>query len=155
METLTLFGVFIGILIMFAIVERIREYIEKERSRQRDEIAVNVIAEYGISNEDKSDLLAKLDYVVSNVHGRVPETEPYEISIPNKVSRRAGERCPKCNVGYLVRRQGRYGGYFLGCSNYPYCTGKGSETVSNKWARTVQKNRIAKEFLKDFEKAYK
>lgn len=32
------------------------------------------------------------------------------------------KRCPRCG-GPLVGRQGRYSGVFLGCSNYPRCTG--------------------------------
>lgn len=31
------------------------------------------------------------------------------------------EVCPSCDDGYFVRRQGRNGGYFYGCSNYPSC----------------------------------
>jgi DNA helicase-4 len=31
------------------------------------------------------------------------------------------EVCPSCDDGYLVRRRGRNGGYFYGCSNYPSC----------------------------------
>ena len=33
---------------------------------------------------------------------------------------RTGEQCPKCGVGELVKRQGRYG-EFVGCSRYPEC----------------------------------
>ena len=29
--------------------------------------------------------------------------------------------CPSCDDGYLVRRRGRNGGYFYGCSNFPSC----------------------------------
>ena len=31
------------------------------------------------------------------------------------------EKCPKCNDGYLVERDGKFG-KFYGCSNYPKCT---------------------------------
>ena len=34
---------------------------------------------------------------------------------PNKI------KCPKCNDGYLVERDGKFG-KFYGCSNYPKCT---------------------------------
>ncbi|MFN2466471.1 MAG: type I DNA topoisomerase [Candidatus Dormibacteria bacterium] len=33
---------------------------------------------------------------------------------------RTGEACPKCEVGELVKREGRYG-EFVGCSRYPEC----------------------------------
>lgn len=33
----------------------------------------------------------------------------------------AGDKCPKCNNGFLSVKQGKHG-RFLGCSNYPNCT---------------------------------
>ncbi len=45
---------------------------------------------------------------------------------PNKMICRCGAEfpsCPECEDGWLVERKGRYG-KFLGCVNYPECTGK-------------------------------
>jgi len=43
----------------------------------------------------------------------------YQCSEPN--CHFHAEICPSCDDGYLVRRRGRNGGYFYGCSNYPSC----------------------------------
>ena len=37
--------------------------------------------------------------------------------------------CPECSEGWLVGRKGRYG-RFLGCVNYPECSGKGKRLAS-------------------------
>lgn len=39
--------------------------------------------------------------------------------------------CPKCDTGWLVEREGRYG-KFLGCVNFPTCDGKKSLTQTTK-----------------------
>jgi ssDNA-binding Zn-finger/Zn-ribbon topoisomerase 1 len=44
----------------------------------------------------------------------------YRCSAPN--CHFHAEVCPTCADGYLVRRRGRRGGYFYGCSNFPDCT---------------------------------
>lgn len=36
------------------------------------------------------------------------------------VQQEAIRKCPRCNIGYLQRRNGRYGP-FMGCSRYPDC----------------------------------
>jgi DNA helicase-4 len=43
----------------------------------------------------------------------------YQCSAPN--CHFNAEVCPSCDDGYLVRRRGKNGGYFYGCSNYPSC----------------------------------
>ncbi len=146
-------GFWASIILLGWIFGKIKEYNERVRSKQRDEVAVNVVAEYGLNNIDKSELTSKFEYVNNNLQRRVIESEPYEINIPNKVQRHQGELCPKCHEGFLVRRQGKYG-YFLGCTMYPHCTNTKPDTRSDKWAKTARKNSIAKEFQKDLEKAY-
>lgn len=148
----------VGILGGFAVVgwvyEQITEYLERERSKQRDEIALNVIAEHGIDNEDKNAVSQKFDYVIKNIPRRLTETEPYEIKTTTSARRRQGMLCPKCEMGYLVRRQGKYG-YFLGCSRYPLCNSTKPVSWTDKRAKTEQKNHYAKEFLEDLKKAYR
>jgi DNA helicase-4 len=39
----------------------------------------------------------------------------------NSVCSFAASVCPWCNQGYVVKRKGRNGGHFYGCSNYPKC----------------------------------
>jgi ssDNA-binding Zn-finger/Zn-ribbon topoisomerase 1 len=43
-----------------------------------------------------------------------------------------GERCPKCDTGFVVRKNGGQGTWFYGCSNYPSCryTRKGTDDAS-------------------------
>ncbi|PIR85879.1 hypothetical protein COU14_02005 [Candidatus Kaiserbacteria bacterium CG10_big_fil_rev_8_21_14_0_10_44_10] len=153
MEALVLIGIFVGISALIGLIGKINEYRERERSKQRDEIAVNIIAEYGLNDVDKSELDQKLEYVNKNLARRVVETEPYEIVTPAPPRRRQGMVCPKCEIGYLVRRQGKYG-YFLGCSRYPLYNSTKSVSWTDKRAKIAQKDHFAKEFLEDLKKAY-
>lgn len=153
MEVVVLIGIFLGISALIGIFGKINEYRERERSKQRDEIAVNVIAEYGLNDLGKSELAQKLDYVNKNLYRKIIETEPYEIVTPIPPRRRRGMLCPKCEIGYLVRRQGKYG-YFLGCSRYPLCNSTKPVSWANKRAKIAQKDRFSKEFLEDLKKAY-
>lgn len=150
---LIIIGIFVVPGLIGWIAEKVKEQREAERSRQRDEIAVNALTEYGLTNEAKNEVEQNFDYVIRNLWNNVIETQPYEFTTPNKVPRRQFELCSKCHSGYMVRRQGKYG-HFLGCSNYPRCTNTKTDTVSNKRARSAEKNLIAKEFIKDLERAY-
>lgn len=51
--------------------------------------------------------------------GVVLKPTSYGASSPSKAIQ-GGERCPRCAVGYLRKRKGKYG-HFLGCSEYPVC----------------------------------
>ena len=58
-----------------------------------------------------------------NCHNDLPERSATD---PDVVVCNCGSRfpaCPKCTDGWLVERTGRYGP-FLGCVNYPRCTGR-------------------------------
>lgn len=146
-------GVVVGLSVLGWLFEKISEYNKRVKSEQRDEIAVSVIAEYGLEDDDKNEVTQKFDHVIKSIPRRLTETEPYEIITSLPARRRQGMLCPKCEVGYLVRRQGKYG-YFLGCSRYPLCNSTKPVSWTDKRAKTEQKNRYAKEFLEDLKKAY-
>ena len=60
------------------------------------------------------------------VEGRTPSTFAKELMQQDDVGifgrpAAADVACPECGTGRLVRRQGRGGRTFYGCSNYPYC----------------------------------
>lgn len=150
---LIFFAVILGIGFINWVTEQLKEQRERERSKQRDEIAVNVIAEYNLTDQDKKALDQRFEYVRNSLPNRLAEQEPYEIISPPRPQRRQGMLCPKCQMGYLVRRQGKYG-YFLGCTRYPLCNSTKPTTWKDKRAKEVQKNRYAKEFLDDLKKAY-
>lgn len=150
---LLIFGGIIGAFALIGwIANQISEYNEREKSKQRDEIAVNVISEYGIGDIEKDEVSQKFNYVYGTL-GLATETEPYEMIVQRPTQRRQGMLCPKCEMGYLVRRQGKYGS-FLGCSRYPQCNSTKAVGWTNKKAKEAQKDQYSKEFLKDLEKAY-
>lgn len=140
MEGLLIFG---GIIAIFSLIgwisEKISEYREAERTKQRDEIAANVISESGINEANHAEVSEKFKYVTKNLFIRNAETESYEIVTPTPEPRRVGMLCPKCQAGYLVRRQGRYGS-FLGCTRYPACNSTKPVGWVNKRAKEVQES---------------
>lgn len=150
---LILIGIFVVPGLIGWIAEKIGEYREAERSKQRDEIAINVISEYGLTNDEQKVVEESFGYVLKNLVNKPSDNEHYELTAPSRVQRNPYQLCRKCGIGYMVRRQGKYG-YFLGCSNYSRCTNTMRDTVSNKRAKNAEKDRIAKEFMKDLEKAY-
>lgn len=139
---------------------QIQEYFERERSKQRDEIAVNVLSETGIINETKTSVEQLFSYVVNTIPRRVEETDEYEIVVPKHIPTIRENLCPKCGLGFMIRRSGQYGS-FLGCTRYPQC--KTTKPVGwinakakalQKKAKEEQKNQYAKQFKEDLKKAY-
>lgn len=151
-------GVYVGIFVVIPsliswILNTIKEKRDVKRSEQRNEIAMDVIAEYGLTSSNNEVLENSFEYVVGTLQNRVVEAQPYEITAQRSIYKIPEEICTKCGVGHLVQRQGPYG-YFLGCSNYPRCTFTKQITFSKTSSKNTQKKLIAKEFLKDLEKAY-
>lgn len=138
-------GLFLAFALFGWLIEIVENYRESEKSKQRDMAAVAVLAEYAFESIDKTEIEDSFNYLVRNLKANAAEDE---VDTHATVLHQ-GEPCPKCKVGYLVRRHGKYG-YFLGCNRYPQCT----STKSDGWGKTAQKNRVSKEFLKDLEKAY-
>lgn len=158
MEDYTGWLIFGGVFAAFALIgwvsEKVSERNRAEKQRQRNEIAESVLTESGITETNHNEVSQNFEYVVNNLFRKSAETEEYEIITPTPPSRRQGMLCPKCEMGYLVRRQGKYG-TFLGCSRYPQCNSTKAVGWTNKKAKEAQKNQYSKEFLKDLEKAYK
>jgi hypothetical protein len=150
---LILVGIFGGIAFIGWLSEKYQEYKEAERVRIRDDVASNLLTEHGITNEVFEQIDKYTEYVYRSLPGKVQHSDPLELNTPAKVHRQPGKVCPKCNMGVLVRRQGKYG-YFFGCTNYPRCTNTERDVISNKKARDAEKNTVAKGFLEDIEKAY-
>jgi hypothetical protein len=139
---------------------QIQDYIESERSKKRDEIAVSVIADYGIREDDISGTNQIFDSVVTEIPRYFEQAEEYQMTIPASSSRSNFQLCPTCGIGFLVSRRGKYG-TFLGCSRYPSCkTTKQVSWKSNtakaaiKKSKEAQKAQFAKEFMEDLERAY-
>ena len=139
---------------------QIQEYLEQERSKQRDEIAVNVISDAGISNEVKTTVDKLFGYVINTIPRSVEETEEYEIVTPVVASSIRDNLCPKCGLGFMVRRNGQYGS-FLGCTRYPQCKStkqmgwvNSKAKAIQKKAKEKQKNQYSKQFMEDLKKAY-
>lgn len=149
--------ILIGIFVVPGLIgwawEKYQEYVEAERSKVRDEVASNLVAEYGLSNEVVDQVERYSEFIKKSLPGRLTHSEPLEFQTPTQVQRQSGRICSKCHTGLLVRRQGKYG-YFLGCTNYPRCTNTQRDTMSNKRARDAEKEAVAKSFLEDLEKAY-
>ncbi len=157
MEFLWIFAVIAGLGFIGWIYEQIQKYLERERSKQRDEIAVNVISDAGISDEVKTTVDQLFGYLVNTIPRRAEE---YEIVTPVVASTIRDNMCPKCGFGFMVRRNGQYGS-FLGCTRYPHC--KSTKPVGwvnsrakaiQKKAKEEQKNQYSKKFMEDLKRAY-
>jgi len=160
MELIWIIVVIAGLSFIGWVYEQIQEYLERERSKQRDEIALNVISEAGISNEDKTTVDQLFGYVVNTIPRRAEETEEYEIVVPRHTPTIRENLCPKCGLGFMVRRSGQYGS-FLGCTRYPQCkTTKPIGWINDKAkalqkkAKEEQKSQYSKQFMEDLKKAY-
>lgn len=160
MELLWIFGVIALLGIAGAIYEQITEYLERERSKQRDEIAVNVLSELGITNEHKRAMELQFNNVLGSIPRKSDETEEYEIVAPTPASSLRDNLCPKCGLGFMVSRRGQYG-TFLGCTRYPQCKSTKPVGWVNAKAKAMQKRykeqqkkQYSKQFMEDLQKAY-
>ena len=151
---------FVAIGIISWIYEQVQEYLERERSRQRDEIAVSVLSETGIDTEVKDTTNRLFNYVVAAIPRKIEEAEEYEIVAPIRQATIKDHLCPTCGMGFLVRRNGQYGA-FLGCNRYPNCkttkpigwVNKAAKAEAKK-SKDAQKNQYSKKFMEDLKKAY-
>lgn len=160
MELFWIIAVIAGFSLIGWIYEQIQEYLERERSKQRDEIAVNELAEAGISNEVTATVDQLFVGVVNTIPRRAEVSEEYEIVTPRVAPTLKDNLCPKCGLGFMVRRRGQYGS-FLGCTRYPQCkTTKPVGWVNSrakaiqKKAKEEQKDQYSKQFMEDLKKAY-
>lgn len=161
MELLWIFGIIALLGIAGAIYEQITEYFERERSKQRDEIAVNVLSELGITKDHKRALELQFSNVLESIPSKNEETEEYEIVTPAPIQTIRDNLCPKCGLGFMVSRRGQYGS-FLGCTRYPQC--KSTKPVGwvnakakamQKRSKEQQKKQYSKQFMDDLMKAYR
>lgn len=160
MEIFWLVAFFAGLGFLGWLYERIEEYIDNERSKKRDRIAVNVMSENGLSDDDVESTDEIFNNIIKNVLGNVGKNEEYEIVAPSRPVSIKDNLCPTCGMGFLVRRKGKYG-TFLGCSSYPRCKTTKPVGWINKNAREevrkakeVQKELYTKEFIEDLKEAY-
>ena len=160
MELFWIIAVIAAFSVIGWIYGQVQEYFERERSKQRDEIAVNILSESGINNEDKTAVDQLFNYVVNTIPRRIEDTEEYEIVVPKHTPTIRENLCPKCGLGFMVRRNGQYGS-FLGCTRYPQCkTTKPVGWINDKAkalqkkAKEEQKNQYSKQFMDDLKKAY-
>lgn len=98
--------VFLSILIAFAFVGWVLNFIE-ERKEEKRNAALEIIAREVMGSFDIQ--AAKLSVL-----------NKAEVLAPKKF------RCERC-TGMLVKREGRNGG-FMGCSHYPMCSYTTNET---------------------------
>lgn len=160
MEIFWIIAFFTGLGFLGWVYEQIQEYLENERSKKRDEIAVNVISEYELTSDDKDSVDKIFDNMMKNILGKVEKIEEYEIVAPIRATSIKDNLCPNCGMGFLVRRKGQYG-TFLGCNRYPNCkttkpvgwVNKDARNEARK-AKEVQKEQFSKRFIEDLREAY-
>jgi len=93
------------IIIIFGIVEWIRESIKKRNERIKDNIAKEVLGDFDY-NEEKNKILNKTDYYIKEKKKIIKNLNIEDM-------------CPLCE-NKLQLRNGEYG-KFWGCQSYPDC----------------------------------
>lgn len=161
MEIFWLVAFFAGLGFLGWLYEQVEEYIDNERSKKRDRIAVDVLSEYGLSDDDTKSTDEILNNVMKNALGNVKKNEEYEIIAPSRPISIKDNLCPNCGMGFLVKRRGQYG-TFLGCNRYPNCkttkpVGWVNKTTREeaKAAKEAQKELYSNKFIEDLMEAYK
>ncbi|GAC1391549.1 MAG: hypothetical protein NVSMB46_04490 [Candidatus Saccharimonadales bacterium] len=150
---LGIIGIYIIGAIAKSIYDKIREEVEKNRSKIRDQVAEDYFSANNITNDDFNELSKQLSvvqqFIPQRLYGRL---EP-ELEEKSALRSREWQLCQKCKVGHFVRRRGRYG-EFLGCSFYPNCKNKKPLNWVDKRAKASGKEAIHKQFMEDLQKAY-
>ena len=150
-----LFGLIILAMIVNAIswiYQQIQEAVEKRKSAERDKIAIEMLAHYKISDEDRSQFRGELSKLSSLV---TPTTsyEPLTIE-PQYKSNRPYVLCNSCGGGVMILRKSKYG-RFLGCSNYPECKATQKITQRDLEGERSLKNKYAEVFMDELLSVYK
>lgn len=60
---------------------------------------------------------------------------------PLRESDRTGKTCPRCRVGELVTKQGKWGA-FIGCTGFPACTYTQKIEAGGKSPEEIEADRI-------------
>lgn len=160
MELVWIAGIIAGISCISWLYGQIQEYIERERSRRRDAIAIATLTAYGSNDAEIHRLQKLVDHIIDIIPNRTQNKDVYEMVTTMPAPTLKDQLCPKCGLGFLVRRRGKYGA-FLGCTRYPLCDArKPVGWVNNqikalkKEQYTTQKAQYQKQFMEDFKKAY-
>lgn len=146
-------GIWFGIWFIGWISEQYKEHVEYQRSMTRNQAAMAVLAEHSITADTFQELNNHYYHVEQAIPVRLRNNESELITPPFALKQRGSQQCDKCHVGYLVRREGKYGP-FLGCVLYPKCANTKPINWVDKDYKNEQKEKIKKQFMSDLERAY-
>lgn len=137
-----------GIFLIGWFFEQIGKWNEERRSKIREEVVKDVVAESDLKDEEFQEYQKKLEWMGYQKNNNNDFWKYYLADGKKSYVGLVGE-CPSCHEGELRVVKGQYG-KFLGCSKYPAC----KYTKNFKVAKQEYEDKSRKEFLDLFNSAY-